>query len=1209
MTLNGKSQLTMKKYIRRSFLVILMFSAVTSLSLADEYLESLRQDQKLCGFTVKTVYENANGKAMGARFLSDTYGFVLDVIQVESVPQSLIWVKSKATTSMGRPHACEHLLLGKGNRGRYLRAQADMTLSNISAGTAQTRTYYHFNTVAGTDVFFEIFEATLFAMINPDFTDEEIRREVCHIGVVEVPETGKLSVDEKGTVYTEMVSSYEKPWYYYGEIMDKMVYGENHPLSNSSGGDPDVMRDMVPADMWEFIKSNYHLSNMGAIVSIPSSIHFDILLQNVSDILSRCQSYEDTSKFTGIMAFDFPPQKPAPLGAVKKTTFPSDKITDPGFMVFAWLASFKLDTTDDFMADLFWETFSSGSTSNLYKLFINSETRKIDLGAQSVYGYINADQGSSPSIWINNVDNKHIDKSMLDSVRSLIMSELGHIHDFENDSEALLTFNREVMSRLLQKQKASEDYLNTPPRFGSRSGVCYGWLDRLGDLEKESGFRKSLTRKDHFNLAKKLISSGTNIWRPLIEKLEVLESKPYAVGSGPSPDMLVKARKDKERRISEYLEDLKKKYGTEDEQQAIMMYKKDFDAKTAELEAIAANQKLPNFIENPPMSLDEQLQYETIELNENVPLFVATFENMSSSTVFLYLRMDVIPESHLVYTPLIPTVLTDIGVHKDGKTIGYDKMKELLRREVYYLYSWYDHGYYSGRTELCLSGKAANLAELRNVIAWMDASLYSPYLSIENISRIKDVIDQKIRAYRSRTKAREENWVRDPAEAYRLQDDPLFLSTDCFLTELHHMLRLKFQMMDPGDKITQKAFSVFIDTLAEIENSSRREELVEILNTLQNIEKATDDITLGGKKFCCAEMSPLLKSMLKEVITELLNTLPEIPDANLENDWQYLCKMAKHDVLLKPEIALANIKTVLDMLRKTDIARMVIVSNSDDRNSALDLLQKFTDKLDSKNQSIKCEYVKNNRIIERLKSREEQLNENPVYVGLIHESTRNGTLIFSAKLSGKYDTDQSSVLNCLTGKLYSGAGPHGFYMNTWAAGLAYGNGSSYNQGSGRISYYAERCPDVSETMRFVVNLIKNASAKPDLIDYAMAQVFRNSRAQSAYESRGNSMAADYVDGLPPEKERAFREAVLKAREDKSLLDKLIERLDDVYGPVLVGFGKPLSESRNGVFFLVGPERQFGVMEKYIEAAESKQIVYRLYPRDYWLPSKQDEARP
>ncbi len=39
MTLNGKSQLTMKKYIRRSFLVILIFSAVTSLSLADEYIQ------------------------------------------------------------------------------------------------------------------------------------------------------------------------------------------------------------------------------------------------------------------------------------------------------------------------------------------------------------------------------------------------------------------------------------------------------------------------------------------------------------------------------------------------------------------------------------------------------------------------------------------------------------------------------------------------------------------------------------------------------------------------------------------------------------------------------------------------------------------------------------------------------------------------------------------------------------------------------------------------------------------------------------------------------------------------------------------------------------------------------------------------------------------------------------------------------------------
>ena len=43
------------------------------------------------------------------------------------------------------------------------------------------------------------------------YTDEEIRREVRNFGVDEDPKTGTLSLEEKGTVYNEMVSSTDQP--------------------------------------------------------------------------------------------------------------------------------------------------------------------------------------------------------------------------------------------------------------------------------------------------------------------------------------------------------------------------------------------------------------------------------------------------------------------------------------------------------------------------------------------------------------------------------------------------------------------------------------------------------------------------------------------------------------------------------------------------------------------------------------------------------------------------------------------------------------------------------------------------------------------------------------------------------------------------------------------------------------------------------------
>jgi hypothetical protein len=130
--------------------------------------------------------------------------------------------------------------------------------------------------------------------------------------------------------------------------------------------------------------------------------------------------------------------------------------------------------------------------------------------------------------------------------------------------------------------------------------------------------------------------------------------------------------------------------------------------------------------------------------------------------------------------------------------------------------------------------------------------------------------------------------------------------------------------------------------------------------------------------------------------------------------------------------------------------------------------------------------------------------------------------------------------------------------------------------------------------------LKTAEANPGLTDYAIAQIFGASRAASRYEQRGEAMAANLTDGTTPETVRTFRERVLALKTDTDLYEKIRSRMPDAYGPVLIGYGKSLAESKDGSFFLIGPEPQFESLEKYIETVESKQPVYRLYPRDFWL---------
>lgn len=1189
----------MRKTVSSIIVLLLLLTIGATPLLADSYLENLKPNQEVDGFKVLNLYDNRSDAAMGARFISVRHGFIVDLMRIQSVPQGFFWIKTPPTSSKGEPHACEHLLLGKGNRGRYVAALEDMALGNSSAYTSQIRTCYHFNTTAGEKTFYQIFEAKLQAFLHPDFTDEEVRREVCNVGVAVNPEDSSLSLEEKGTVYTEMVSSFEKPWYYLSKSIGNMVYGPNHPLTYVSGGDPDAMRTMVPADMWRFHKETYHLSNMGVIVAIPDQISVPDFLKQMNAILDRCQSNSDSSPLVGIGAYDLPPAHPAAEGSVKLATYPSDKLEDPGNMIFEWPADIKLTPRDRFLLELFISNFSDGETSNLYDLFINSQTRKLDVGGQGVYGGLDTDLDGSVYFGLSRIDNKFITEAWVDSIRAMVVNELQRVHDFAPGSPELKDFNDKAEGRLLELAKQYDNYLNSPPMFGFRSGTGGGWLSLMETLEKDKGFRKSLVMKPEFAFVDSLLASKGNLWTGYIDKWQLLSEMPYAAATAPSSDMLKQASDAKTARLTGYVNGFEKKYGVNDAQEAIALYKKDFDAKTAELDSVAGKQTLPGFIDNPPMTLDDQLKYEVVDLPNGVPLVASTFDNMTSSEVGIALRLDVIPESLLVYVPALRSVLTDIGVTMDGKPVSSDEMRQRLREEVLSLNAGFDYGFQTQRVELVLTGRGSKLAELKNALKWMDAALYSPLLTKENLPRMLDLVDQALNSYRNRTKSPEEYWVSYPVYGYRFQQNPLMMSTNCFLTQTHELSRVKWQLTDPGNDQDKQEIISFLDALSQYGQGKSRDEINTMLTAIENQEQTPDEVTLTVLKVNFVGLSDLSRKNASEIANSLRLTLGDIPDADLPGDWNYLCNEIKQDLLLDPDVALGRLNYMLSLIRKPDNARMFMISNSHDRAETMPLITSFANKLDDSSPSVRQQYAKENRVINRLRDREPDLDK-PLYVGLVHEGSRNGVLVFSARASQPYDTSTDVVLSSLSGKLYGGGGPHGLFMKTWAAGLAYSNGYSNNAGSGRVGYYAERCPDVAATMRFVVGQLKNAEDDPGLTDYAIAQEFGYSRAPSRYEDRGQAMASDLADGITPDVVRLFRQKVLDLRNMNDLYDQLKSRMPQAYGQVLIGYGPQLSQSKDATFFLIGPETQFKSLQDYIGTAEGKQEVHRLYPRDFWL---------
>ncbi|PYT03550.1 MAG: hypothetical protein DMF65_04000, partial [Acidobacteria bacterium] len=199
------------------------------------------------------------------------------------------------------------------------------------------------------------------------------------------------------------------------------------------------------------------------------------------------------------------------------------------------------------------------------------------------------------------------------------------------------------------------------------------------------------------------------------------------------------------------------------------------------------------------------------------------------------------------------------------------------------------------------------------------------------------------------------------------------------------------------------------------------------------------------------------------------------------------------------------------------------------------------------------------RIIEsRVRERLGEKNA-PVFVGLVNPNTQGGVFINTAPAATYLDADNRDLLlDYLASLLYSGGGAHGIFIKTWGAGLAYSNGVSSSPATGRIQYYAERTPELPQTLRFVIDELKKAKPDPGLVEYAVALAFLQFRSASPYETRGEAMAADIADGVPPETVRKFREGLLTLRRMPNLSDELFKRMNVVYARVMPGLGAKAS---------------------------------------------------
>jgi hypothetical protein len=242
-------------------------------------------------------------------------------------------------------------------------------------------------------------------------------------------------------------------------------------------------------------------------------------------------------------------------------------------------------------------------------------------------------------------------------------------------------------------------------------------------------------------------------------------------------------------------------------------------------------------------------------------------------------------------------------------------------------------------------------------------------------------------------------------------------------------------------------------------------------------------------------------------------------------------------------------------------------------------------------------YATEKQILKRLKDRTE-LKESPVFVGLLAPNMPTGVFMNWATLTGFHDTDREHLLQLLAGSLYAGGNKQSVFAKSTGAGMSYSTGIGINPFAARLSYYAERTPELPQTLRFVIDEVKKAPQDNNIKDYVLALQFFV-RSSADYESRGTAIATDLADGYTPAVVKQFRQALLRLRNDPNLINEIYQRKDIVYSRILPGYNGSV-KGTGGQFMVIGNERQMAAYEAYLKSVEGKETeLYRLFPRDFW----------
>jgi hypothetical protein len=830
------------------------------------------------------------------------------------------------------------------------------------------------------------------------------------------------------------------------------------------------------------------------------------------------------------------------------------------------------------LLQVFFHALGDGDKSLSYRTFIDSKTRIIDSSATNVESLVFL--GNSPFfpaefVGFSGIPGNRLTPERIQQLRSSLTAAIREISQYSDHSQKLAEFNRLVLSYLNASRRSQSVWLRSAPRFGF--GYDTDWKEYLEYLEMNPSFIRSIADEPVWTAVEKRIQSGENIWRSLIRTFQLLEV-PYATASMPSPQLVQQIEDERRKRIAEKLQQLMSRFHTNSEQEALRGFEQEEITNTREMEKIAARVQRPRFTDHPPLTADDDVQYSQFHIH-SLPVIAAFFDRAPTIDLGLSFDLRKVPRRYYKYLPILPRCLDSLGLKKGNQIISYADLQAQIQSVVNNFSVNYDVNPVSQRAELRIQASALTLAEFREALQLIQQMIALNYLDVSNVDRLRDVVEKRRWKDDGFDKGEDDFWFMNPSQAFRYQNDPLYLALSSAFTDDHWDDRLKWLLHPQVSREEIARLSAFAEKALSNSAELSSEELTQNLKRL----KATG---LDG-----------------ELVEYWQKNIPQLPPGQLLAGLKMLAREVQEDLATGPN------KTIADL---QELQRIVITKSALNIDLTLDHanLEKVEAAVgdfvgfipDSMDHAIEGSenLPENNPLLVNLGRRYDvRPADFPWYVGFEDSRGTTASMVFYADFPGYSHLDRKSLLQQLSSNLAAGSGPHTFYMKAQAEGLADGSSVFSDPRLRLLRYYAARSPDVTALIQSVNSTAENLSRlrDPSLVDYALQEAFPIPRSMTTFTERGRGIARDIRDGINPAKVRQFSQAILKLRRDPDLLSELTSTAMDSVCPVLINNDcLPQQRQARSLFFLIGPERLLADAENKLAIPK----LLRAYPSDFWI---------